>query len=107
VNALYIGVDVGPWLSAGLRGKVCAALLDELTPMGRLKEPALGEVFGAPEPLRALRTAYALRSAGATEGDDSRLRRLRAWLLKQDWTQVRLRPCDVTFLAEIALGSDS
>lgn len=102
VNAPYIGVDVGPWLRPGLRAEVSAALLDELTPVGRLKESGLGDEFGAPDLLRALRTAYALRSAGAET--EARFDRLRTWLLKQDWTQTRLRPCDVTFLAELASG---
>jgi hypothetical protein len=100
VNAPYIGVDVGPWLRPVLRQEVSVTLLDELTPMGRLKEPDVGDEFGAPEPLRALRTAYALRSTGVAEGQD-RLLSLCRRLLKQDWSQVRLRPCDVAFLAEI------
>jgi hypothetical protein len=103
VNAPYIGVDVGPWLRSDLREKVSATMLDELTPVGRLKDPEVGDEFGAPEPLRALRTAYALRSLGGAEIDD-RLSRLRTWLLTQDWTQTRLRPCDVTFLTELALA---
>ncbi len=104
VNAPYIGVDVGPWLRPDLRATVSAVMLDELTPAGRLKDPKIGDEFGAPEPLRALRTAYALRSIGGAETND-RLRSLRTWLLKQDWTQTRLRPCDVTFLGEFAFDT--
>jgi hypothetical protein len=104
VNAPYIGVDVGPWLRPDLRAKVSAVMLDELSPVGRLMDPQIGDSFGAPELLRALRTAYALQSIDGAETDD-RLSRLRIWLLEQDWTQTRLRPCDVTFLAKLATAT--
>jgi hypothetical protein len=104
VNAPYIIVDAGPWLKPALRRDVSAALGDELTPLGRLATPGIGDAFGAPEPIRALRLAYALRCVRDRGDDDHRFSGLCAWLLKQDWADSRLRPCDVTFLSQIATG---
>lgn len=105
VNAPYIIADAGPWLRAELRREVRAALHDELTPAGRLRNPDLGEDLGAPEPLRALRTVHALRGVSDAGEHDPRSDGLLAWLLKQDWGKVRLRPCDVTFLADCVKDS--
>lgn len=100
VNAPYIIVDAGPLLRPRLREEVRVELTNELTSTGRLKDPDIGASFGAPEPLRALRVAYALRCVGEA-ADNRRASGLGAWLLKQDWAEVRLRPCDVTFLAQV------
>jgi hypothetical protein len=102
VNAPYIAIDVGPWLRPELRGEVRAALRDELTPAGRLRDAGLGDRFGAPEPIRALRVAFALESVGASAAEDPRLQKLRSWLLKQDWSKASLRSCDMAFLAHVA-----
>ncbi|WP_192581072.1 toll/interleukin-1 receptor domain-containing protein [Micromonospora noduli] len=101
VNSAAIVADLGIYMPAPLAADVHRALRDALNPIGRLIEPHVGADWDAPEPVLAVRVAFAAAQL-ACATDDERLARLRRRLLSMTWADVPLRTMDVGFLSVLS-----
>ncbi|MFD6613397.1 TIR domain-containing protein [Micromonospora chalcea] len=105
VNTAAIVADLGIYMPAPLAADVHRAVRDALNPIGRLVEPHIGADWDAPEPVLAVRVAFAAAQLACT-ADDERLLRLRRRLLGTTWSDVPLRTMDVGFLSVLSTRVD-
>jgi hypothetical protein len=105
VNAAAMLADFGPYLPEQHAREIFDDLRATADPSGSLINSDAGREWGAPDPILALRIAFALTRVASDWSGDSRVCNLVQRVIDADWHAATLHTMDAAFLA-LLIASD-